>query len=156
MWYVWKFSLFTENWGVKLSSNFAKVGSHTHRHWSRPSQCERRPFGDKRRNVHAVGMNQDAYLGKSKRMQTKDTWIPAYISYFLMFLYSAVNKDSVTNIQVSQETLSNVQAEAWSSGHCGWISSAPSAELTPSRVLGHAAHTSYVWRVNSCNGPRQV
>lgn len=81
---------------------------------------------------------------------------PVYISYFLMFLYSAVNKDSVTNIQVSQETLSNVQAEAWSSGHCGWISSAPSAELTPSRVLGHAAHSSYVWRANSCNGPRQV
>lgn len=59
--------------------------------------------------MHAVGMNQDAYLGKSRRMQTKDAWIPVCISYFLMFLYSAVNKDSVTNIQVSQETLSNVQ-----------------------------------------------
>lgn len=61
--------------------------------------------------MHAVGMNQDVYLGK-KENADKGHLDPVYISYFLMFLYSAVNKDSVTNIQVSQETLSNVQAEA--------------------------------------------
>lgn len=159
MWYLWKLSLFTENWGVKLSSNFAQVGSHTHHHWSRPSQCERRPFGDKKswneacmlwewikmRILEEAGECRQRKLGSlctsltfwcfSTLQSTKTLWWTSWYHkrHCLMF-----------------------RQEAWSAGHCGWVSSVPSAELTPSRVLGHAAHPSYACRANSCNGPRQI
>lgn len=155
MWYLWKLSLFTEKLRSKIVLQLCTNGephlsplkqavtdglSVTRKAeacmlWGWIKTCILEEAGECRQRTLGSLCTSHTFWCFSTLQSTRTLWWTSWCHkrHYLMY-----------------------KQEAWPARKCGWVSSAPSAELTPSRVLGHAAHTSYAWCANSCNGPRQA